>query len=470
MQTPQPKAELLLSDATIATQRFGLGAHPNQITSIEGHAQRWLLTQLTLSPAVSFDPALPDSKQILVAQAQYKKAKKAFKQQQNERTMSNDNISAEKGQDKGPKNPNQAFYKQLTADTLQRAITTENSFNWRCLDFFSNHFSVTAQGKVMTGLAATLDREAIAPYLFGHFDEMLLAVCKHPAMLIYLNNENSIGPSTRFAKKNRGLNENLAREILELHTLGVHGGYQQADVTELAKGITGWGVGNSDKAAQYGFIYREKRHEPGTRLLMGKSYPDEGLQQGEMMLKNIANHPNTARFICTKIIQSFISDEAPDALIDHLTQQWINSRGHLKVVFSALISHPLAWQRHRQKYKTPREYVISTYRLLAIKGLPIQQAQNALKTLGQPAFKAGSPAGYSDQQSDWDGASALMARVNWVSQLTGKKRLAKIDIQTVINNAFAGSLSTHSMHMITRAESRQQALILLLLSPEFLRR
>jgi uncharacterized protein (DUF1800 family) len=462
-QSSSEKSSTNLVLATIATQRFAMGARPDDIKSINKNAQAWLLNQLELTPAVIFDQSLPNTNTILAAQYEFKKTKKKFKKQQNE-------MSEMQSKEKQPKNPNKGIYKQLTADALKQNIESANSFNWRCLEFFSNHFSVTAQGQVMAGLAPTLEREAIAPNLFGHFEDLLLAVCKHPAMLIYLNNEISIGPSTRFAKKNRGLNENLAREILELHTLGIDGGYKQGDVTELAKGITGWSVGKINKDKQQGFIYRTRRHEPGTRVLMSKRYSAEGLMQGEKMLRDLANHPQTARFISTKIIKSFISDQAPEELINHLTTQWLSSKGHLKTVFKALINHPLAWQSQQQKYKTPREYIVSTYRALAIKRLPFQQIQRALATLGQSPFKAGSPAGYSDQQQDWDGASALMARINWASQLAGQKRLETIDIETLIVSVFGHSLSAHSYQVITRAESRQQALTLLLLCPEFLRR
>lgn len=465
----------------IATQRFALGARPNDIKSIHDAAEQWLLNQLEISPAVNFDFSLPNSISILATQSAFRKDNNAFKQQQknnpaSQEMLENENMqeiqasSDSKNNNTAPKNPNAAIYRQLTGDALKQSIESANSFNWRCLDFFSNHFSVSAQGPVMTGLAATLEREAITPNLFGHFEDLLLAVCQHPAMLIYLNNEISIGPSTRAAKKGRGLNENLAREILELHTLGVDGGYQQVDVTELAKGITGWSVARPGKDKQQGFIYHHRRHEPGTRKLMGKSYSQQGLKQGKAMLKDIANHPNTARFVSTKIVQSFISDQAPTELVNHLTEHWLSSNGNLKTVFQSLITHPLAWQLKQQKYKTPREYVISTYRALEIKNVPIRQVQNALTTLGQKPFKAGSPAGYSVLQQDWDGANSLMARINWASQLAGNKRLATINIQTLIKHTFGDSLSLNSYQAITRAESRQQALTLLLLCPEFLRR
>lgn len=446
------------NQAVIAAQRFALGARPDDLKNIQGQAKTWLLNQLEVFPPVEFNKRLLHSNDILILHSDYRKALKLFRQQK----LKN---NAEQ-----PQNPHQTIYKDLSADALEQSINSANSFNWRCLDFFSNHFSVTAQGQLMKGLAATLEREAIAPNLFAHFEVLLLAVCKHPAMLIYLNNETSIGPSTRSAKNGKGLNENLAREILELHTLGVNGGYQQEDVKELAKGITGWSVSRPDKDKQQGFVYRNYHHEPGIRHLMGKAYPEKGIKQGEKMLKDLANHPNTARFVCTKIIQHFITDQAPEELINHLTAHWHNSNGHLKTVFKALINHPLSWQLQQQKYKTPREYVISTYRALAIKKLPVKQVQRALSILGQEPFKAGSPAGYSDQKEDWNGSNALIARINWASNLAAKKQLRTINIESFIENLFLTSLSTHSYESITRAESRQQALTLLLLSPEFLRR
>lgn len=176
------------NQAVIAAQRFALGARPDDLKNIQGQAKAWLLNQLEVFPPVEFNTQLLHSNDILILHSDYRKALKFFRQQ----TLKNN--------EEQPKNPHQTIYKDLSADTLEQSINSANSFNWRCLDFFSNHFSVTAQGQLMKGLAATLEREAIAPNLFAHFEELLLAVCKHPAMLIYLNNETSIGPSTRSAK------------------------------------------------------------------------------------------------------------------------------------------------------------------------------------------------------------------------------------------------------------------------------
>ncbi|MEL0629222.1 DUF1800 domain-containing protein [Psychromonas aquatilis] len=474
----QSSSKQTFNNAVIATQRFSLGARANDLKRIQKIEKQWLLNQLNFQPAVNFNTALPHSNNILKIQSDFRTAQRAYRKKVKEAEKLNLTSDSQNKQQqsaivkniKAPKNPNGPLYRKLIQDTLKQAITADNSFNWRCLDFFSNHFSVTAQNSTMRGLCATLEREAIAAHLFSSFEELILAVYQHPAMLIYLNNETSIGPSTRYAKNNRGLNENLAREIMELHTLGVNGGYQQQDVTELAKGITGWSVGRPGKDKKQGFIFRAKMHETGVRTLMGKKYPSDGINQGIQMLKDIANHPNTARFVCTKIIQHFINDQPPEALINHLTHHWHKSHGQLKVVFQALINHPLSWQAPLQKYKTPREYVISTYRAITLKNIPIQQVENALTVLGQRPFQAGSPAGYGDLQEDWDGASALMARINWISNLMTKKRLQKINVKKLIETLFADTLSEHSYQMITRAETRHQALVLLFLSPEFLRR
>jgi uncharacterized protein (DUF1800 family) len=223
-------------------------------------------------------------------------------------------MQSEPQNNKAP-NYSQQIFRQLSADTLTQAINSENSLNWRLLDFFSNHFSVTAQGAVMTALAPTLEREAIAPHIHGQFEDMLLTVCKHPAMLIYLNNDKSAGPNSGYGKrKHRGLNENLAREILELHTLGVNVDYQQADVNELAKGITGWSIAFA-KEKNSGFKFRSFWHESGEHILLNKTYPQKNIRQGEAMLINLARHPATAEHLCYKLARHFISDEPPQSLV-----------------------------------------------------------------------------------------------------------------------------------------------------------
>ena len=319
----------------------------------------------------------------------------------------------------------------------------------------------------MAALAPTLEREAIAPHVLGKFDEMLLAVVKHPAMLIYLNNEKSFGPNSKMGKKGKGLNENLAREILELHTLGVNGGYSQNDVIELAKGITGWTVNNPKKDKDTGFKFNPAGHEPGTRTLLGKTYKQKDIKQGEAMLKDIAAHPSTTKYLCFKLARHFINDKPSASLLAALETTWLKTGGDIKQVMHTLIDSPESWLPQQEKFKSPGDFIFSTLRALQLKQMKAKHLLYSFISLGQKPFNAGSPAGYGDEHTDWDGGSALMARIDWVNSISP---MSKVNAEQVMLNSFSASLSQHSYQIISRAESRKLALTLVLMSPEFQRR
>ncbi|TMN73085.1 DUF1800 domain-containing protein [Pseudoalteromonas sp. S1727] len=449
--------------ATIAINRFGLGATPSELTAANKDPKQWLISQLQLKPAIHFNSDVAHSDEIMHKLAELREQKKSDK------NNIKSNNPSETPQTKTPKvSYHRQIYLQLSIDTLEHAINSEHSLNWRLLDFFSNHFSVSSAGPVMTALAPTLEREAIAPNLLGRFDDLLISVIQHPAMLIYLNNEKSFGPNSKVAKKNgRGLNENLAREILELHTLGVDSGYSQKDVIELAKGITGWSVANPLKDKEQGFKYRRSGHEPGVRTLLNKTYSQKDSEQGKSMLRDLAVHPATAKHISYKLAHHFISDNPPASLVNKMTDSWLATNGDIKAVMTTMINADEAWHAEKQKFKTPREFVISSLRALELK-TNNRQLYSSLVTLGQQPFKAGSPAGYSDSEDDWNGASALISRVNWASTIAARAK--KVQIEAIIKNSFSESISQLSYQTISRAESRKQALTLFLMSPEFLRR
>ena len=267
----------MIDSQLIAHNRFGLGARADQIvwsgSAIQKQRQQQLQQQLKSSiqqqPAVSFPAWLPSSNKVGKSFAEFSKKKNDLKKEAKKvsknKALTNKQIAE---QEKKLKQVRMSYkgkqtYFQQTAYVLKQSIQSEHSLNWRLLDFFSNHFSVSAEGGVMKTLAVTLEMEAIAPHLYGSFEDMLIAVSQHPAMLMYLNNENSFGPNSKMVqnrkKKNKkrkqlGLNENLAREILELHTLGVNGGYNQSDVTELAKAITGWSLTNPRKVSELTYL------------------------------------------------------------------------------------------------------------------------------------------------------------------------------------------------------------------------
>lgn len=439
----------VVSRTSIAVNRFGYGAREDELKRAQQNPEEWIAERLQ---AISFDESLPHSNDIFIEHAKYQQQKK------NKQPIS-----------KAAKSYARNTLRNMSFDTLNQAIHSPNSVSWRLLDFFSNHFSVSANGRLMVGLSATLEREAIAPNLLGNFEDMLLAVEQHPAMLIYLNNEKSFGPNSRLAKKRKkGLNENLAREILELHTLGVNGGYSQNDVIELSKGITGWSVKNPIKETGAGFVFRKNAHEPGTRRFLGKNYPQKGIEQGKVMLRDLAMHSATVKYVCYKLAHHFVAENPPISLLDKMENTWIATQGNIKQVMYSLFNADEAWIESFQKFKTPREFVISSYRALAPTKVTDKALLAVLTNLGQQPFNAGSPAGYSDDISDWLGASALMIRIDWSTMISSYRK--NIDIEKLMAVVFDESVSEHTYQMIMRAESRQQAFALLLLSPEFQRR
>lgn len=451
----------LISRENIAVNRFGYGARDDELAQAKADPKKWLSSQLQ---TIQFSDNQPSSDDIFVDHAKFQKQKKLMKQQQKQ-------AQGSQAQDKNKmiKSAARKTYMKMSAASLKQAITSRHSVSWRLLDFFSNHFSVSTSGRLMVGLSPTLEREAIAPNLLGNFEELLLAVEQHPAMLIYLNNEKSFGANSRMAKKRKiGLNENLAREIMELHTLGVDGGYSQIDVIELAKGITGWSVKNTKKEHGTGFVFRAYGHEPGTRILLGKKYAQRGITQGQQMLRDLAMHPSTAKYVCTKIAHHFVSENPAQSLIEKMQNTWLNNQGNIKQVMLTLFNAEEAWLESPQKFKTPREFVISSYRAIAPNRINDRTLFNSLTNLGQMPFNAGSPAGFSDEESDWLGASALMARVEWSSLVSAQVK--RINAEQVMATALGRSISKNTFQIVMRAESRQQASTLLLMSPEFQRR
>jgi uncharacterized protein (DUF1800 family) len=450
----------VISRACIAVNRFGYGARGDELVQAKQDPQQWITSQLL---PISFYDSLPHSNDVLIQHAKYLKQQR----QDKERSKSKKNASSQPN--KMLNNYARNALLSMSADTLNQAIHSSHSVSWRLFDFFSNHFSVSAKGRLMIGLSATLEREAIAPNLLGNFEDMLLAVEQHPAMLIYLNNEKSFGPHSKIAKKRKvGLNENLAREILELHTLGVEGKYSQEDVIELAKGITGWSVKNPQKEREAGFLFRKSGHEPGVRKMMGKQYPQQDIAQGKQMLRDLAMHPATARHVCFKLAHHFVSATPAESLVSKMEKTWLKTGGNIKQVMYSLFAADEAWLTSSQKFKTPREFVISTYRALAPKKVNANALLHSLKSLGQQPFYAGSPAGYSDNMDDWLGGSALMARVDLATMISSRDKRA--NSEKVMEIALADSVSQHTYQSVLRAESRQLSLTLLLMSPEFQRR
>jgi len=372
-----------------------------------------------------------------------------------------------------PLNIIQKTYRTEALARLQRAVIADCGFVERLVVFWSNHFCISAnKGELARMWAGSFEREAIRPYVLGRFSDMLKAVEQHPAMLFFLDNQQSLGPDSRAGQnRKRGLNENLAREIMELHTLGVGGGYSQDDVTSLARIITGWTfAGRQGQLGSPGsFVFNANAHQPGAHRLLGKTYENNGVAQGEAALADIARHPSTAKFIATKFARHFVADDPPPALVTRLQDVFGKSDGDLRALTSALLDSDEAWQAPLTKVRSPYEFLVATGRLLA--RIPDDPGLylGSLNLLGQPLWSPAGPNGFPDTNAAWAAPEGMKLRLDISAQVAS--RLANnLDPRDLLELAAADAASPETRRTIERAESRQQALALLLMSPEFQRR
>jgi uncharacterized protein (DUF1800 family) len=372
-----------------------------------------------------------------------------------------------------PLNIIQKTYRAEALARLQRAVIADCGFVERLVVFWSNHFCISAnKGALARMWAGAFEREAIRPHVLGRFGDMLQAVEQHPAMLFFLDNQQSLGPDSRAGQnRKRGLNENLAREIMELHTLGVAGGYSQDDVTSLARILTGWTfAGRQGKLGAPGsFIFNANAHEPGAQPLLGKTYQDNGVAQGEAALADIARHPSTATFIAGKFARHFVADDPPPALVARLRQAFHSSDGDLKALALALLDSDEAWQAPQTKMRSPYEFLVATGRLLARIPEDPGLYLGGLNLLGQPLWSPAGPNGFPDTNAAWAAPEGMKLRLDVSAQVASRIGDA-VDPRQLLELAAADAASPETRHTVERAESRQQALALLLMSPEFQRR
>ncbi len=462
-----------MKKAVIAANRFGLGARPGELERIVRNPVSWLTDQLggpSRLPAEISD--LPDSASVFEEVQDVRRDQRAAKR---------DEPAADIVEKYG--RVVRRHYVEQTAARYRTAARTDMPFHERLVHFWSNHFAVSADKQPLPAIAGLFENEAIRPNVSGRFIDLLRAVEQHPAMIVYLDNQRSIGPGSTLGKRaNRrntgqqfGLNENLAREILELHTLGVDGGYTQPDVTSFAKVLTGWSIGGANEKGRFAdgepghFEFREIIHEPGSQFVLGKKYSGRGVDQGEAVLRDLASHPSTARFLATKLARHFVADEPPERLVDELAGVYLESGGQLSTVYETLIRAAEPWFDTFAKYKTPHDFVISTLR--AFDHVPDNPRfiVGALDLMGQTPFRPGSPEGWPDTAQQWGGADALYKRIEWsstVARIVGS-RVNPVDL----GDAVLGSeFNPETRKAISRAESLSQGITLLLASPDFQRR
>ena len=480
------------SDATpahIALNRFGYGLRRGEAAPEDTPeaARRHLLRQLD-----AFDPAPP----ALAGRGDYsdkpgeilEMLRRLRQERQPQEPMQ---AMRDMGEEALPDEVRQSYARAgqvLRQDVGLRtnlAVASPTPFAERLVHFWSNHFSVTAQKAGTHYMVADHEFSAIRPHVLGRFSDMLKAAVLHPAMLLYLDQFQSVGPNSPFQQRAarrrrqgegrpRGLNENLAREVLELHTLGVGGGYAQADVTELARALTGWSIAGLRRAERFaeaqanGAAFLAVAHEPGVRQIMGRSYSDTGARQAVAVLDDLAAHPATAKFIATKLARHFAGDTPPAPLVTALEADFVRTGGDLASLSRTLVAAPEAWVAGPVKYRQPFEWLVAVLRLTGTDSLDERRLSGALNELGQVPWRAPSPAGYDDLDGSWAGPDALYRRVELAERIA---RGAPVDsVLDRADAAFPGALSDHTRTWLSRAESDRQGLGLLLVSPEMLRR
>jgi uncharacterized protein (DUF1800 family) len=478
------------AEAALGLHRFGFGPAPGSIAAIASDPRGALLADI-MRPGAGLVAAgdLPNSAQASRAFFDYR-AKRAAERKLAQRAKaqaahdgngagtSNDNADtpnadtqpAEPPTDQDMQNEPANVGVQLVQNEahvrIEAAVGAEIGFVERLVWFWSNHFCVSTDR--IPSMAGAYEREAIRPHVLGRFLDMLVAVESHPAMLFYLDNAESMGPdSIAGINRGRGLDENLAREALELHTLGVRSGYSQADVISFAKILTGWtfiGTGVPEHGGE--FVFADRLHEPGEQIVLGKHYPDTARQQGLAVLADLARHPATARHIAQKLAVHFVADTPPPVLVDKLTKTFSDSDGDLKEVAKALITAEESWTPARSKLKRPSEWLVGGLRLTGARG-NIARFMVGQLMLGEPLWRPPAPNGYSDHESAW--IDGLGQRADIASNFAG--RVAdKVEPMALVEQSLGPLASAETRDTVARAGSRAQALALLLMSPEFLRR
>ncbi|BAT58945.1 hypothetical protein GJW-30_1_01473 [Variibacter gotjawalensis] len=461
--------------AALALHRFGFGPRAGSLKAIATDPRGALLAELDKPGAGQINgQGLPTSAEAARAIFDFQAERRAAeardkRRQENQGAAATPPVTAPAPMAEpppGPALPQKLFQQEVRART-DAVLASETGFVERLVWFWSNHFCVSVDKT--QGRSGGYEREVIRPHVLGRFADMLQTSALHPAMLLYLDNAQSIGPnSVAGINRGRGLNENLAREILELHTLGVDGGYTQDDVTNFAKVLTGWTIlpidSDPDRGGEVTFIKR--RHEPDAKMILGRSYPEAGGDEARAVLPDLARHPNTARHVARKLARHFVSDTPPDALVQRLAKRFRDSDGNLKEVAKALVTAPEAWDEKRSKIKKPAEWAMAILRSTGLQP-EVPRIVQSQQLLGEPLWRPPSPKGFPDDAAAWmDGLAQRLDIANAFGRRVGER----LEPAALLDTALGSLASADTRQAVARAESRQQAITLALMAPEFLRR
>ncbi len=504
-----------------AVNRLGFGPRPGDVEQVAAMGvDKWIDLQLHPekidnaaldSRLASFRTLRMDSREIvenypprkLIKAVQEGKppmpsdpAKRAVYKEQIEKLQASDDGK------KGLGRPQREVVMELAESKLLRATYSQRQLQEVMTDFWFNHFNVFIGKGADRYLVTSYERDVIRPHALGKFEDLLVATAKSPAMLFYLDNWLSVGPNSTAAKggkgrrpgkgKRNGLNENYGRELMELHTLGVDGGYTQKDVTEVARVFTGWTV----KRPRLGgdFTFDERMHDPGDKTVLGHRIKDRGEKEGLDVLHMIARHPSTAHFVCNKLAVRFVSDNPPPALVDRMAHTFRKKDGDIREVPKTLFRSPEFWDQsvYRAKVKTPLEFVVSALRASDADVSDAALVARQLQKMGMPLYGMQPPTGYSMKADSWVNSSALLDRMNFALALArGSLKGVQVDsgrmvgtragpdnvLATLEQNLLAGDVSSQTHQTIasqmqnTKSDSNLATIAGLILgSPEFQRR
>jgi uncharacterized protein (DUF1800 family) len=461
--------------AVMAFSRFGFGARAGDLTRAASDPRGILLEELRIADvALIRDPALPSAPDALQAFRLDKRARRmAAAAPQTAASMAGEPAKTlPAGAEPTKPMVDRALFRAEAEARFDKQLRARAGFVERLVAFWSNHFAISAaKSDAVRVMAGPFEREAIRPHVLGRFSALLEAAESHPTMILYLDNQSSVGPdSARGRSAGQGLNENLAREILELHTLGVGSGYDQADVTEFARALTGWSVAgpNSDTGVPGAFAFKPKSHEPGARKILDKTYPEGGVEQAIAILDDLAHHPATARHIATKLARHFVADDPAPDLVDTLASKFRESDGDLEIVASALVADDRAWLPERRKIRTPLEFVVAAARATGFAPPEPDLYIHALDLLGMPLWRPPGPNGFSDVGDAWTSPEGMKARLDLAWFMS--QRMNAAHPLSVMAAVLGDTASQETRQTVERAESREQALALLFMAPEFQRR
>lgn len=450
--------------AFVAAHRFGFGPRPGDLERLTRDPRGWVLAQVG-------DASLP----------------KGLSTTRSSAAVAEASIEADREK-------RRAFRKELRAeaeaqekDLLSYRLVTDRPFTERMVLFWTNHFSVSVNRGLSTLFLPSYEREAIRPHVYGKFSDLLFSAVTHPAMVEYLDNSNSTGPNAPLSLRgNMQINENLARETLELYTLGVDGGYTQADVEQLSMILTGWAIPRKKligarerfqshlagvppvQQIGHGYFYA-MLHQPGTKTLLGKSYRSAGAAEWREAARDLSRHPSTARFLARKLAIHFVADNPPQEAVDAIAAVYTRTEGDLAAVSRAVAGLEAAWSTLLSKAKSPIDYFLAVHRALGTEELPHNQYHRELNHMGQKPWSAPSPQGWPDTEAAWLTPALLMRRISFADrEITKQKAVRNPDL--FLEQVLGPVAGDETRRVVAGASSGDQALVLTLASREFLRR